>query len=220
MFQKKQQETPQFIPIDSHEFAHRRERAVSVPVEQSLWTGAIVFGTMFVIIYLLFDAGIYTSARIAGVLACVAVLAHWVVGQKLWRVDAKPDKPVVTTTTDNKPIKMVHVRHDHVNDNGHYSTSNYELPEGNWPNSLNVLAKGVLAGRPFTETEWAGPNKPFSIPDFRELRKRGINPKDPNRKLFVYKNSNAPQQGIDLTKKGRELFEELADDDRDEYVDG
>lgn len=203
-------------PADSKEYMHRKESAFDILIRQTIASGLIAFVTVAGL-GLVWDWLYWLE--FAATLGLITIPVYWYLAVSTWRKDSRPEKPVVVSGADNKPIKMVHVRHDHVNENGHYSTSNYELPEGNWPNSLSVLAKGVLAGRPFTETEWAGPNKPFSIPDFRELRKLGLNPKDPSHKLFVYKNSNAKQQGIVLTKKGRELFEELADDDRDEFVD-
>lgn len=203
----KMQSDTQVIPVDSREFAHRKERAVSVMVEQTLWTGGITFAVTAILGWIW--AWTYTL-QWAGTLACVAIVLYWTLSVIMWRVDAREKKPVVMSSEDPARRMLVHVRHQTTKENGHIQIDDYELP--GTPEALRTLATAVLNGMPMTSRKWAGKNKPFSDPEWRLMVKTGI-----KKDIFRYKNSKAKNQGVDLTKKGRGLFEELADGDMEEF---
>jgi hypothetical protein len=73
------------------------------------------------------------------------------------------------------------------------------------PDRIIALAKGLLAGRPFSEAEWTGRGRLFSKSEFRALRTQLL-----DRNLLAWRNSAAPAQGVELTHEGRTLFEQLA----------
>jgi hypothetical protein len=80
----------------------------------------------------------------------------------------------------------------------------FDLPGD--PGDLQQLAQGLLAGRPFTESEWCGSGNVFSRPRFKVLRytmeKKG---------LLEVTNPKAPAQGFALTVPGWEVVRALAD---------
>jgi len=74
------------------------------------------------------------------------------------------------------------------------------------PEKAVVLARGILAGRPFSEAEWTGRGKPFSRREFRALRSELL-----ERGLLEWRNPRAPSQGVELTSVGRAVFARLAE---------
>jgi len=68
-----------------------------------------------------------------------------------------------------------------------------------------MLAKGLVAGRPFSESEWTGGGRPFSRREFRELRTELL-----ERGLLEWRNPRAPAQGVELTAPGRHVMQRLA----------
>ena len=70
---------------------------------------------------------------------------------------------------------------------------------------LGQLARGVLAGRSFSEAEWSGGGRPYARSEFRELRGELL-----ARGLLEWRNDNAPAQGVQLTAPGRAVFRRIA----------
>lgn len=69
--------------------------------------------------------------------------------------------------------------------------------------TMSIIAAGVLAGRPFSEKEWAGKGRPISGPKFRELQDV----------LLVggyvrWNNAKDHRQGVAMTRKGEQLLRE------------
>jgi len=87
--------------------------------------------------------------------------------------------------------------------------------EGRWafadlpctPDQASELARGLLAGRSFAEADWCGQGRPFTRPQFRELRgvllERGI---------LCWRSPDTPQQGVALTVAGRQVFRRLGEE--------
>lgn len=71
---------------------------------------------------------------------------------------------------------------------------------------LILLARGLAGGRPFSEAEWSGTGKPFSRPEFRELRAEMV------RRDLVSLASEAgfSRQGYILTDLGKRTIDRLA----------
>jgi len=69
-----------------------------------------------------------------------------------------------------------------------------------------ALAKGIIAGRSFSEVEWTGSGGSFSKKEFRTLRGELL-----ERGLLEWRNGAAPAQGVVLTAPGRAVFGRLAE---------
>lgn len=83
-----------------------------------------------------------------------------------------------------------------IDDGGYYAVKKAELPIDK--GTLSVLAKSLLAGRPFTEREWAGRGRPLSCRQVRQLRKmfRWLG-------ILELVNPFEPRQGYRLTRAGK-----------------
>lgn len=103
-------------------------------------------------------------------------------------VDGDPDAP----TLHRYEILRRH--------NGGYNLKLPQLPVA--PQQLHAIATGILAGRPFSEREWASS---LSATQFRDLRNELI-----DAGLMAWKVPGAPQQGVTLTDDGRDFFEQVA----------
>lgn len=71
--------------------------------------------------------------------------------------------------------------------------------------NLQAFAKGILAGKSFSERTWAGDGKPFSQNDFAALRDKLIDTG------YARWKGGERRMGTELTAKGRAMFAGLAD---------
>ena len=74
--------------------------------------------------------------------------------------------------------------------------------------SLTALARGLSAGKPFSEAEWTGTGKPFSRGEhgtFTKLREAFI-----DRGIMAWKDPEVPTLGMEPTKAGWALFRHLS----------
>jgi len=72
---------------------------------------------------------------------------------------------------------------------------------------VSQLARGLLAGRSFSEGEWCGQGQPFTRPEYRALRSELV-----ERGLVVWRSPGHPQQGTQLTLAGRQVFRRLSEE--------
>lgn len=73
------------------------------------------------------------------------------------------------------------------------------------PEALQELARGVLAGKTLAEAEWTGTGRPYTRNEFRDLRAQLL-----ERGIVTWRNEKHPAQGVELTRPGRAVFEQLA----------
>jgi len=111
-------------------------------------------------------------------------------------------RPVDQVEGDHVTRSVVSVElHDH--DRGRWAFA--DLPCT--PEQASELARGLLAGRSFSEADWTGQGRPFTRPQFRELRgvllERGI---------LCWRSPDTPQQGVMLTVAGRQVFRRLGEE--------
>jgi hypothetical protein len=92
------------------------------------------------------------------------------------------------------------VRVEVVNDN---QVQIAELPAT--PAQLRELSAGLLAGVSFSESAWTGSGRPFSRDQFRDIRNIFI-----QRGWATWRNSDAPNQGIEPTRAGKSVCKHLA----------
>jgi len=78
-----------------------------------------------------------------------------------------------------------------------------ELP--GTPEALQQLAHGVLTGKTLAEAEWTGKGRPYSRNEFRDMRAQLL-----ERGIVTWRNDEAPSQGVELTRVGRAVFDEIA----------
>lgn len=83
-----------------------------------------------------------------------------------------------------------------------------DLPPGIDAEKMRLLARGVLGGRQFALSVWAGPHQVFSRSEFEALRSVLI-----ERGLATWRNPGSPNQGITLTGPGRAVFRRFAGDE-------
>lgn len=73
------------------------------------------------------------------------------------------------------------------------------------PEELAEFGRGLLSGRPLSESEWSGRGRPFSRAQFRALRAAML-----DRGFACWRDPAFPGQGVALTPAGRALVRELA----------
>lgn len=87
--------------------------------------------------------------------------------------------------------------------------------EGSWAfadlpgtaDQVQELARGLLNGRQFSEADWCGHGRPFTRPQFRELRSVLV-----ERGILAWRSPQFPQQGVMLTVAGRQVFRRLGEE--------
>ena len=106
---------------------------------------------------------------------------------------------------DEDPVTpmVVRVQLDRVEDGRYKQTAIFDLPAT--PEQLTALAVGLLRGRiPFSEREWTGAGRPFSVNEFRGLRSEMI-----KRQLMTLKNEKDARQGYVPTAEGQAVLEQF-----------
>ena len=66
------------------------------------------------------------------------------------------------------------------------------------------LARGLLAGTPFSEASWTGAGRPFSKGQFQQMREEFV-----KRGLARWRNKGAPAQGVELSPEGWDVCRQL-----------
>ena len=109
----------------------------------------------------------------------------------------EPQQPVVNT---------VRVNIHEVSEDGYPRMQTANFPVS--PEDLTKLARGLLAGRPFSEGEWCGDGKPFSKKQFKAMRTEML-----QRKLIKLRNPKpgGGSQGFILTKSGEATMKRLVE---------
>ena len=211
MFREKEEYVPyrQVPQVADKKFLHQREAGFDVIFLQTVAVALLSFLALAVLGYVWRWRNMW---QIASTVAVVLTLVYWLLSLVRWNVNSWVESATGLDLNHDGVIgkqeapqrASLRVTVNTVKENGHYQSQVLELPGE--AESLARMAAGVLRGLPFTESQWAGKNKPFSVPEFRELRglmlKRG---------LAEYVNAKAPQQGIVLSASGKAVFEGLAE---------
>lgn len=193
-------------PKEGREYLHTTTAGVKVPLLQAVTLGGTVFLFVLVIGIVFWWIDPLKPAVIAG----GSVGLGWLVWA-LWRWSnlTKPDQPTVQVRSvdhDENPStpRIVRVQLDKVMENGHiHQTKMFDLPATE--EQLSILAAGLLeGGRPFSEAEWCGAGKPFSLNEFRALRGEMI-----RRGLLGLRNGKDARQGYALTEDGQAVMEQF-----------
>lgn len=78
---------------------------------------------------------------------------------------------------------------------------------------LAELARGILNGRTWAETEWTGKGRPYTKSEFRDLRATLL-----ERGFLVWRRVDSPTAGVELSVVGRRVFSQLSDPETTEYT--
>ncbi|MBI5933289.1 MAG: hypothetical protein HY867_06240 [Chloroflexi bacterium] len=200
-------EAPIVQPIrDDRQFLHTRTAGFEVPLFQSLAT-AVIVGLVTLAIALVFDwlDPLKPTVTMAG----LSLAGWWLYSLKRWTRLTGPDPVQVQMRSvdhDGNPAtpKIVRVQIDKVTENGHVKqTRMFDLPATE--DQLSALAEGLLKqNRSFSEREWTGAGRPFSVDEFRKLRAEFI-----RRELVALKSEKDARQGYTLTDDGKAVLEQF-----------
>lgn len=190
---------------DGREYLHTTTAGVKVPLFQAATLG----GTVFLFVLVLGIVFWWMDPLKPAVIAGGSVGLGWLVWA-LWRWSnlTRPDQPQVQVRSvdhDDDPVtpKIVRVQIDEVKKGGVRQWKMFDLPATD--EQMAELAEGLLNGnRPFSEREWTGAGRPFSVNEFRALRAELI-----KRGLMALKSEKDPRQGYEPTDDGKAVFEQF-----------
>lgn len=176
-----------------------------LPLMQAVITGIIAMVLTAALIYA-FDGGSYIKPMI--VIGALASSATWFVGMRRWSRLTRALEPILNIDLDgDRQIgepKRVRIQIDEVTGTGSIRQAKMiDLPISE--EKLIPLAKSLLAGRPFSEREWAGAGKLLSSGEFRELRTAMI-----KAGLLRAASEKDSRQGYVLTLHGEMLMKTYA----------
>ena len=200
-------EVPTITPArEERGYLHTARAGVAVPFSQSVITAFIVTA---VFAALFFAFGWRRMEKVTLLIFVIALAFDWYVHRRHWFGLTKPDQPQVQIRSvdhDENPStpKIVRVQIDKVTENGHVQqTKMFNLPATE--EQLSILAAGLLDfAKPFSEAEWCGAGKPFSLNEFRALRGEMI-----RRNLLGLRNGKDARQGYTLTEDGQAVMEQF-----------
>lgn len=188
------------------QFLHTRTAGFEVPLFQSLATAAIV-GLATLAIGLVY--GWMDPLKPTVVMSGLSLAGWWLYSLKRWTMLTGSDTARVQVRSvdhDENPAtpKIIRVQIDKVEDNGAiHQWKNFDLPATE--DQLRELAAGLFEqGRSFSEREWTGAGRPFSVSEFRALRAELI-----RRELMALKNEKDTRQGYAPTEDGKAVLEQF-----------
>ena len=187
---------------------HNLQSAVYVPFLQSAATGlfiAVAVCGLAVLLHWRLTVALLAAAGVGASVTWVYLLTHWL------RLTSPPPPVVLEDWHETPQTEVPCIRLEVKREN---TLTFIDLPCD--PDQLARLAAGVLDGAPLAESAWTGRGRPFSKSQFIEVRQTLL-----TRGLAVWRNEDAPSQGIQLTAAGRALFRHCATtpllEDRTQY---
>jgi hypothetical protein len=193
--------TPAPAGYSDRQFLHAEQAAVNVPIKQVIVTTVFVAIAILTISFMFDARDPFTVALYS---LGITPLVMWLFLQRRWlhltaerilNIDIPGGEAQKPTEARTVKIQIEQVK------DGHYQSSIIDLPCTD--DQLEALAVGLKSGRKFSEKEWAGPGRPFSIDGFRELKAVML-----KRNLIVQKNEKDARQGFIPTDAGQALIEQ------------
>jgi len=189
-------------------FLHTVQAGVWLPFWQSTITGALA-GILLWILAIQFR---WRDALIHGLVFWVIVQGitwlylqrHWILiaFERVAKIDVNGDGRV--GAAPKQEIPEVRVRIEHIKQDGHYQQDIMTLPAT--LEQMRALAEGITSGLPFTERNFTGSGRPFSIDQFRALRSEMI-----RRGLLTLEGSKDARQGFKMTDEGKAVLDGFLD---------
>jgi len=192
---------------NSKAFLHTLGAAAWVPLAQALITGAMVTVALIFFTIAWNVRNWFTWSLGIGLVTALGVwmysMRHWFSLTKLELLTGL-DLDNSGAVGDERPApssepQMVKVTLSRISEDGHFSGEYFDLP--GTMDQLKLLADGLLNGAPFTEREWCGSGKPYSIAGFRDLRKELV-----RRGLIELASEKDARQGYVLTDDGSQFM--------------
>jgi hypothetical protein len=186
--------------MDNKRYLHTVTAGAWLPMLQSGLSGLIAFILVLVIGLAARWRSPLTAAGVIGVtvwaLAWLSLWRHWLT---LTRFDQEGQPEPTPSLLSQKHELRVIV--SEIKDNGHLAAGQYY----DFPctiDQLQDLARGLIdQDRAFSEREWTGAGRPFSIGGFRDLRREFI-----SRGLVCLASGLDQRQGYILTLEGRRVL--------------
>jgi hypothetical protein len=194
-------------PATDREYLYSITVAAWLPLIQSTITASVI-GISGYVIARLFD--VQEADKIAGLIGAMVWSVSWIALHRRW-MDVSTIQRIeqltgwdlngdgsIGTQDQREPSETIRVVIDNHQD-GQHTTQQFDLPVA--PGQFAFLAQGLLAGIPYSEREWTGAGKPFSINEFRDLRAEMI-----RRGLITLASEKDARQGYVLTRPGRAVM--------------
>lgn len=190
---------------DDRQFLHTRQAGFDVMLLQSLATAGIM-GLVTLAIALTY--GWMDPLKPTVLVAGLSLAGWWAFSLRRWTsltMAGQPNVEVRSVDHDGNPStpKIVRVQIDIPKDGGMKQWKMFDLPATE--TQMAELAVGLLEHhRPFSEREWTGSGRPFSVNEFRTLRSEMI-----RRGLMALKNEKDAHQGYEPTDDGKAVLEQF-----------
>jgi hypothetical protein len=190
--------------ITAQEYLHTPQAGALVPLAQAAVTGALVAAIVCTVLVWqkVSDSLVFTLLSFL-----VVTLVSWVVLQRHWfsltaverftGLDINGDGRIGDKSIVKSHVVEIDLR---TRDEGgylHSAVATLPVRESDFV----TVARGVAAGRPFTEREWTGADNPLSINQFKDVRAEMI-----KRGILEPVNRDAPQQGYKFTRSGKAVL--------------
>ena len=182
-----------------------------VPLGQSLVT-ALLCGAVGGLVAMLLDFPM-SPWRFGAITGGVALVVAWLsllgaTRSLLWEIerisgrDFDGDHHAGPPPPEPAPLRVEVV--ETVEDVERWRIAKVPVPAGD-PAKLQDFARGLLAGRPMSESEWTGSGKPLSQRQFRAIRDELL-----ACGLARWRDPDEPRQGAELTGAGRAVLRRVA----------
>lgn len=129
----------------------------------------------------------------------LTLILWWFLGLALSRSTMWTVERIIGDDEEPEPLTPS-LRVEIAEDDNHWRVGRMPIPDG-----IDLVARGVLRGRPLSEKEWTGSGKPLSQRQFRAIRDEMM-----ECGLARWKNPGEPRQGAELTPAGRAVMRKLA----------
>ena len=186
------------------QFLHTTNAGVKVPFLQAFITACLMSLFTAAVIYI-FD-GLDYFKPMAGMFVFTLV-GMWVFLQRRWLWLTKLEEFLKMDLTGDNVVgepKQIRIQVDEVKSNGHLGQSQlFTLPCDE--NELSLIAQKIRMGVPFSEKEWTGAGKLFSVARFREIRSEML-----KRQMLVPASSKSGKQGFVFTRAGQAVLDHYA----------
>lgn len=210
-FQQVEQQVVQPTPAQysDRQFLHKVDAAVILPLWQSSITAFMSMVLTAIVLYLM-DAIDYIKPVL--VMGCLTWVFTWLFLQRRWlnltmlethlRMDINGDGAI--GKKQDEAAKSIRVQVDNLESNGHIHQSQmFSLPCDE--TELEQIAQAYRNGVPFSEKEWTGKGKLFSVSRFREVRNEML-----KRGMMAPASAKSERQGFIFTKAGQAILNHYA----------
>lgn len=173
---------------------------VTIPAIQAVITGVLV-GLFIGVLLLWLKASFWFPAWVLSTIG--GILLSWLAYRGRWQYVIETVMGVDINHDGVIGVPMKHtMRVELVEDNGRH-VEIIDLPVAD---KLPVLARGLLAGEPFSGRRWSVDVDTFTQPEFKQVQDAFL-----KRNLARWNSARDHRQGVSLTREGAAVCKKLAD---------